>query len=186
MVENFLPKIDGVTRTLARLLDHLRETGHEALVVGPDNGLVRPPSLSAPISRLPHDLFHLAPPWLDSLYTTIWPALTSDILRRLHSPRNPRPAPLLLPGTKMEFPLPFNALQNPILRPRCPPLRRPYPPRPTSHPRRQTLPTPYPPRLKLPYQHRPLCKTLWLSLPIPRNLVPSTISPRAMFRDNVS
>src|SRR2546423_15420888 len=42
MVENFLPKIDGVTRTLARLLDHLRETGHEALVVGPDNGLVHP------------------------------------------------------------------------------------------------------------------------------------------------
>lgn len=40
--ENFLPKIDGVTRTLARLLDHLRETGHEALVVGPDNGLVHP------------------------------------------------------------------------------------------------------------------------------------------------
>ena len=39
-VENFLPKIDGVTRTLARLLDHLRETGHEALIVGPDNGLV--------------------------------------------------------------------------------------------------------------------------------------------------
>jgi hypothetical protein len=39
-LENFLPKIDGVTRTLARLLDHLRETGHEALIVGPDNGLV--------------------------------------------------------------------------------------------------------------------------------------------------
>ena len=39
MAENFLPKIDGVTRTLARLLDHLRATGHEALVVGPDNGV---------------------------------------------------------------------------------------------------------------------------------------------------
>jgi hypothetical protein len=38
--ENFLPKIDGVTRTLARLLDHLRDRGHEALIVGPDNGLV--------------------------------------------------------------------------------------------------------------------------------------------------
>jgi hypothetical protein len=47
--ENFLPKIDGVTRTLARLLDHLREKGHEALIVGPDNGLVispqKPPTL---------------------------------------------------------------------------------------------------------------------------------------------
>jgi hypothetical protein len=41
--ENFLPKIDGVTRTLARLLDHLREKGHEALIVGPDNGLVISP-----------------------------------------------------------------------------------------------------------------------------------------------
>jgi hypothetical protein len=59
MVENFLPKIDGVTRTLARLLDHLRETGHEALVVGPDNGLVHPNLFFPffPIS-LPDDLFH--------------------------------------------------------------------------------------------------------------------------------
>lgn len=40
IAENFLPKIDGVTRTLARLLDHLRDQGHEALIVGPDNGLV--------------------------------------------------------------------------------------------------------------------------------------------------
>jgi hypothetical protein len=40
LIENFLPKIDGVTRTLSRLLDHLREKGHEALIVGPDNGLV--------------------------------------------------------------------------------------------------------------------------------------------------
>jgi hypothetical protein len=40
IAENFLPKIDGVTRTLARLLDHLRDQRHEALIVGPDNGLV--------------------------------------------------------------------------------------------------------------------------------------------------
>jgi len=46
--ENFLPKIDGVTRTLARLLDHLRDQGHEALIVGPDNGLVG-------IGRIPAD-----------------------------------------------------------------------------------------------------------------------------------
>ncbi|WFD29309.1 hypothetical protein MSPP1_000317 [Malassezia sp. CBS 17886] len=37
--ENFLPKIDGVTRTLARLLEHLHDEGHEALVLGPDSGL---------------------------------------------------------------------------------------------------------------------------------------------------
>jgi hypothetical protein len=40
-IENFLPKIDGVTRTLARLLEHLQLNGHEALVIAPDNGLVR-------------------------------------------------------------------------------------------------------------------------------------------------
>ena len=38
--ENFLPKVDGVTRTLARLLEHLKAEGHEALVCGPGNGLV--------------------------------------------------------------------------------------------------------------------------------------------------
>lgn len=37
--ENFLPKIDGVTRTLGRLLEHLHAEGHEALVLGPDTGL---------------------------------------------------------------------------------------------------------------------------------------------------
>ncbi|KAH7341396.1 hypothetical protein B0J17DRAFT_542044, partial [Rhizoctonia solani] len=34
--ENFLPKIDGVTRCLARLLKHLREEGHEVMILGPE------------------------------------------------------------------------------------------------------------------------------------------------------
>ena len=34
-----MPKIDGVTRTLGRLLEHLHSEGHEALVLGPDTGL---------------------------------------------------------------------------------------------------------------------------------------------------
>lgn len=29
VAENFLPKVDGVTRTLSRLLEHLRQEGHE-------------------------------------------------------------------------------------------------------------------------------------------------------------
>lgn len=29
-----------MTRTLARLLEHLRSEGHEALVLGPDSGMV--------------------------------------------------------------------------------------------------------------------------------------------------
>jgi hypothetical protein len=33
--ENFLPKIDGVTRTLSRLLHHLRLEGHQCMLLGP-------------------------------------------------------------------------------------------------------------------------------------------------------
>ncbi|KAG8752648.1 hypothetical protein FRC12_011848 [Ceratobasidium sp. 428] len=36
VTENFLPKVDGVIRCLARLLKHLREEGHEAVVLGPE------------------------------------------------------------------------------------------------------------------------------------------------------
>ena len=39
ITENFLPKLDGVTRTLALLLEHLQSTGHEALLLGPDSGM---------------------------------------------------------------------------------------------------------------------------------------------------
>jgi len=42
VTENFLPKVDGVTRTLAMLLEHLQAEGHEALVLGPSTPLVRP------------------------------------------------------------------------------------------------------------------------------------------------
>lgn len=41
VTENFLPKIDGVTRTLAMLLEHLQAEGHEAMVLGPATPLVR-------------------------------------------------------------------------------------------------------------------------------------------------
>ena len=33
-------KVDGVTRTLARLLEHLALEGHTALVMGPESGMV--------------------------------------------------------------------------------------------------------------------------------------------------
>ena len=39
ITENFLPKLDGVTRTLARLLEHLQDNGHQALLLGPDSGM---------------------------------------------------------------------------------------------------------------------------------------------------
>src|SRR5579871_4040394 len=41
ITENFLPKLDGVTRTLARLLEHLEMYGHRALLLGPESGMER-------------------------------------------------------------------------------------------------------------------------------------------------
>src|SRR5215471_15563496 len=39
VTENFLPKLDGVTRTLAMLLEHLQAGGHQALLLGPESGI---------------------------------------------------------------------------------------------------------------------------------------------------
>ncbi len=39
ITENFLPKLDGVTRTLARLLEFLQKNGHQALLLGPESGM---------------------------------------------------------------------------------------------------------------------------------------------------
>ncbi|HTI14102.1 MAG TPA: glycosyltransferase family 1 protein [Dictyobacter sp.] len=39
ITENFLPKLDGVTRTLARLLEHLQASGHQVLLLGPESGM---------------------------------------------------------------------------------------------------------------------------------------------------
>jgi glycosyltransferase involved in cell wall biosynthesis len=39
ITENFLPKLDGVTRTLAKLLSHLEASGHRALLLGPHCGM---------------------------------------------------------------------------------------------------------------------------------------------------
>lgn len=39
ITENFLPKLDGVTRTLARLLEHLEANGDQALLLGPECGM---------------------------------------------------------------------------------------------------------------------------------------------------
>src|SRR5260370_7257966 len=39
ITENFLPKLDGVTRTLSRLLEYLQANGHQALLLGPESGM---------------------------------------------------------------------------------------------------------------------------------------------------
>ncbi|ELU44191.1 serine carboxypeptidase [Rhizoctonia solani AG-1 IA] len=36
ITENFLPKVDGVTRCLAQLLNHLKNEGHEVIILGPE------------------------------------------------------------------------------------------------------------------------------------------------------
>ncbi|TXT10662.1 hypothetical protein VHUM_02167 [Vanrija humicola] len=39
VTENFLPKVDGVTRTLARLLEHLEREGHSCMLLGPETSM---------------------------------------------------------------------------------------------------------------------------------------------------
>jgi glycosyltransferase involved in cell wall biosynthesis len=39
ITENFLPKLDGVTHTLALLLEYLQENRHQALLLGPESGM---------------------------------------------------------------------------------------------------------------------------------------------------
>jgi glycosyltransferase involved in cell wall biosynthesis len=41
VTENFLPKIDGVTRTLAMLLEHLQRQRHQAMVLAPEGAPAR-------------------------------------------------------------------------------------------------------------------------------------------------
>lgn len=97
VTENFLPKLDGVTRTLAMLLEHLQRRGDQAIVFGPEGaprryagarvvgarGLPLPfypelrmllpdPSFEGRLSRFRPDIVHVADPILLGAAGIVW------------------------------------------------------------------------------------------------------------------
>lgn len=97
VTENFLPKIDGVTRTLGMVLTHLRATGHHALVLGPTGAprhyagarvlaapgipipfypelrlLLPPPAFRRAIERFRPDVVHVVDPMMLGAAGVVW------------------------------------------------------------------------------------------------------------------
>ena len=97
VTENFLPKLDGVTRTLATLLEHLRAHGHTALVLGPKGAprryagariygapgaplpfypelraLLPSPGLERRLARFHPDIVHVVDPMLLGAMGIVW------------------------------------------------------------------------------------------------------------------
>ncbi|MEU4158956.1 glycosyltransferase family 1 protein [Actinoplanes sp. NPDC026670] len=56
VTESFLPDVNGVANSVARMADHLTRTGHEPLVVAP----LPPPGSRAPVTGLPYPVTRVA------------------------------------------------------------------------------------------------------------------------------
>src|ERR1700709_1288216 len=67
VAESFLPNVNGVTNSVLRVIEHLRRTGHEVLVIAPD-----PPRGEAPADRV-HDggRVHRVPSWMFPKVTSL-------------------------------------------------------------------------------------------------------------------
>ena len=77
VAESFLPNVNGVSNSVVRVLEHLGRTGHEALVIAPDNPPGAPPAErvhdGVRVHRVPSRMF----PKITSLPLGIpWPRMT--------------------------------------------------------------------------------------------------------------
>jgi hypothetical protein len=149
VTENFLPKVDGVTRTLARLLEHFNSEGHEAIVFGPDTGLVSLLS-SLLLSRTRRS---------DS--SRVYLDLLRGPRRRRHIRPTlnhlPRPQAKLYASTLHPAPAAIQARRNPFRRPHLP--RRPSPPLCPEMVAGRSV------RRVVSYQLADVCDAVWIAVP---------------------